>query len=380
MRVHTWLAFLIVVFCGFHWCTIYNIKARSKHMYELNILNFYLSWACNHKCIHCWVEGSPENVEHLEVDLCIDILEQALPLGLKSIKVTGGEPLLYMDTVEAIFDWCNNHNINVIMETNGSLLNEAFIRRYLKDKNVDLSISLNGYNCETHDQFVASKGSFNKVLANLAMLNAFNIKFQLITSIFKDNVLDIEKVVEICKDYNPIILKINPIVSIGRGNALMKEDRTLNYRDIKELVPVVDELSKKYTMKIFLHVPPSMRSFSSLKCFGVNVCSYLNMLSLLPDKSLALCGYGGVNEDTIWGNYTSDFNLKDFWDNNEGIRLLRSIDAIDGICDKCVHKKVCRGDCRAIAVSHFNKWDAPNPNCQNLYNNGCFPKSRLISG
>ena len=348
-------------------------------MYELNILNFYLSWACNHKCIHCWVEGCPENVEYLDTNVCIDILEKALPLGLKSIKITGGEPLLYMDTVMAIFDWCNDHNVNVVMETNGSLLNETFIKKYLKDKNVDLSVSLNGYNSETHDQFVVSSGSFKRVLANMAMLNENNVRFQIITSIFKDNVSDIEKVVEICKDYNPTTLKINPIISIGRGNVLQKENRVLNFRDIKEMVSVVYELSKKHNIKIFLHVPPSMRSFSALKCFGINVCSYLNMLSLLPDKSLALCGYGGVNKDTIWGTYTPDFDLKGFWENNEEIKILRSVNSIEGVCKECVHQKVCRGDCKAIAVSHYNKWDAPNPNCQELYDSGCFPKSRLIN-
>lgn len=72
-------------------------------MHELNILNFYLSWACNHKCIHCWVEGSPENIEYLDANICIDILEKALPLGLKSIKITGGDPTLTTLTPVARF-------------------------------------------------------------------------------------------------------------------------------------------------------------------------------------------------------------------------------------------------------------------------------------
>ena len=71
-------------------------------MYELNILNFYLSWACNHKCIHCWVEGCPENVEYLDTNVCIDILEKALPLGLKSIKITWIRLWLYSTGVMII--------------------------------------------------------------------------------------------------------------------------------------------------------------------------------------------------------------------------------------------------------------------------------------
>ena len=79
------------------------------------------------------------------------------------------------------------------------------------------------------------------------------------------------------------------------------------------------------------------------------------------------------------GTYTPDFDLKGFWENNEEIKILRSVNSIEGVCKECVHQKVCRGDCKAIAVSHYNKWDAPNPNCQELYDSGCFPKSRLIN-
>jgi radical SAM protein with 4Fe4S-binding SPASM domain len=349
-----------------------------KNMYELNIINFYLSWACNYKCIHCWVEGSPDNVEYLEADICINILEKALSLGLKNIKVTGGEPLLYIDTIMTIFEWCNDHDVNIVMETNGSLLKETFIEKYLKDKNVELSVSLNGYNNETQDKFVNNNGSFNRVLKNLKLLNKYDVKFQIITTIFKNNILDIEKVIGLCKNYNPTSIKINPIISIGRGDTLFNENKLLKSIDIKELIPVIDTLSIKYGIKIFLHLPPSLRSFSSLKCFGFNNCSFLNMLSILPDKSLALCGYGGINKDTIWGYYTKDLDLKYFWENNEGLEILRSADNIKGVCEECIHHKTCRGDCKAIAINHYSYWNAPNPICQELFDNGDFPKSRLF--
>ncbi|MDR0553414.1 MAG: radical SAM protein [Treponema sp.] len=341
-------------------------------------INLYLSWACNHKCVHCWVEGSPDNVEHLEADICIDLLSKALPLGLRRIKITGGEPFVFMNSVETILDWCHEHEVSAAMESNGTLLTEAFINRYLLNKQVNLSVSLNGYDAKSHDDFVNYKGSFDKVISSLNMLRKKGVAIEIITSIYKENIYGLEETIKLCVKYNPSMIKINPIISIGRGDVLLQEHKILDFVDIKALSVKVDEYAECYKTKIFLHVPPAVRSFNALKCFGAGTCSYLNMLSLLPDKSLALCGYGGVNREMVWGTYNKEFELKTFWENNTAINAMRNAKHIDGVCGQCIHQKVCRGECKAIAVNHFNRWDAPSPFCQELFDRGNFPRTRLL--
>lgn len=347
-------------------------------MYQLNIVNLYLSWTCNHKCIHCWVEGSSEKNQQLDLDTCLKFLNDSLQLGLKTVKITGGEPLVFIDIVKSIINWCDINNISVAIESNGSLLTEDFIKNYLVNKNVDLSISLNGFNNETHDYFVQNIGSFDKVTNNLLLLKKYKISYLIITSLYKNNKDDLEKVISLSSKLGAREVKINPIVSIGRGEYLLKENKVLNSNELKELVPIVDGYSKKYSIPIFLHVPPSIRSFSSLKCYGINVCAYKNMISLLPDKSISLCGYGGVNPEAVWGVYSSEFDLKDFWNNNDKIKILRAIDKTKGICSNCVHESLCHGDCKAASMNKYCSWDSPNPICQDLADKGLFPRSRMV--
>ncbi len=59
----------------------------------------YASGACNLNCSHCWInpefqeEGTKTSL-HLDIELVKKAVEQGKPLGLRSVKLTGGEPLL----------------------------------------------------------------------------------------------------------------------------------------------------------------------------------------------------------------------------------------------------------------------------------------------
>ena len=56
---------------------------------------------CNLACRHCWVTPSLMRNEgtggHVPLEKLLGACRAALPLGLRSVKLTGGEPLLYPD-------------------------------------------------------------------------------------------------------------------------------------------------------------------------------------------------------------------------------------------------------------------------------------------
>jgi molybdenum cofactor biosynthesis enzyme MoaA len=65
----------------------------------LNTLYLYLTEGCNLRCRHCWIEPPHQSARRqyptLEPGLLRHILHQAKPLGLSSVKLTGGEPLMH---------------------------------------------------------------------------------------------------------------------------------------------------------------------------------------------------------------------------------------------------------------------------------------------
>lgn len=70
-----------------------------KDDYPLEQIYFYLTEGCNLACRHCWLspklQGESKTYPTLSIELFHSILEQAKPLGLKAVKLTGGEPLMH---------------------------------------------------------------------------------------------------------------------------------------------------------------------------------------------------------------------------------------------------------------------------------------------
>ena len=59
-------------------------------------------------------------------------IKEAKPLGLQSVKLTGGEPMLHPQFRE-IVEYIESENIGMIMETNGTLIDDD-MAEFLKSK------------------------------------------------------------------------------------------------------------------------------------------------------------------------------------------------------------------------------------------------------
>ncbi len=74
----------------------------------LNQFYFYLTEGCNLACRHCWLAPKLDREGTLYPTLPVDLFETAIreakPLGLKAVKLTGGEPLLHPQFLQLIGD------------------------------------------------------------------------------------------------------------------------------------------------------------------------------------------------------------------------------------------------------------------------------------
>ena len=62
---------------------------------------------CNLRCVYCMPEEGVENIPHDEIlsyDEILKVCKCASKLGIKKIKITGGEPLVRKDIVSLIRD------------------------------------------------------------------------------------------------------------------------------------------------------------------------------------------------------------------------------------------------------------------------------------
>ncbi|MFH0968285.1 MAG: GTP 3',8-cyclase MoaA [Methanobacteriota archaeon] len=96
------------------------MSLRDNFQRPVSNLRISLNSACNLRCVYCHREGECRPEEAMPLEDIREILLVAQRLGIRSVKFTGGEPLMRSDIVDVIRSV--PEGIESSMTTNGTLL------------------------------------------------------------------------------------------------------------------------------------------------------------------------------------------------------------------------------------------------------------------
>jgi MoaA/NifB/PqqE/SkfB family radical SAM enzyme len=102
---------------------------------------------CNYNCKACYSRGRPTDDE-LSTDELNTLFSEAEDLGIHSIVLTGGEPLLRGDILDLI---AHHHRLLFFLITNGSLLTPEIARRIARSGNIVLLVSIERFASDTDE-------------------------------------------------------------------------------------------------------------------------------------------------------------------------------------------------------------------------------------
>ena len=358
-------------------------RALPEGVPPLTSLYLYISGSCNLACRHCWIEPDfrpdAKNGRFLEFEYLRKAVTEAKPLGLRSVKLTGGEPMLHPRFRE-IVEWLNGEGMPIIMETNGTLVDEE-MARFLKSRPAVnfISVSLDGARAETHEELRGVRGSYERAVAGIKALAAVGFRPQMICTLHAKNVAEIDDILELGKSLGCGSVKFNHIQKIGRGEHLA-EEWGLTIETIIELYKsLVADRKNGSAPTVFFDIPMAFRPIRALLRGVQGYCNVFNILGVLSGGEMSLCGVGVTVPELIYGNLGKD-GLGDIWRRASGLRELRSLipGGLEGICGNCLHKDLCLGDCLAYNYYESRKLTGAYYFCRYAEERGLFPDSRRI--
>lgn len=92
----------------------------------IDYLRISLTDRCNFRCIYCMPEEGVKQMQHediLRIEEIAQVVRVAAGMGVRSIRLTGGEPLVRLGVVDLVRDIANTPGIeNISLTTNGVLL------------------------------------------------------------------------------------------------------------------------------------------------------------------------------------------------------------------------------------------------------------------
>jgi SynChlorMet cassette radical SAM/SPASM protein ScmF len=343
----------------------------------------YLTGSCNLCCRHCWISPtfteSGEAGEYLDINLLEQAIAEAIPLGLKAARITGGEPLLHPQ-FRQIISLLAEKGLAVNLETNGTLIDESCAEHLAKTETLKfIAISLDGAKAETHDRHRGVAGSFDKACRGIKLLVEAGKMPQVIMSLHNKNIEEIEEVVKLVETIGCHTVKFNIIQPSGRADSMSRGGDLPTLDTLLEIGKWVEtELQKKTLIRLYFDWPKAFRNLRQLHQEMTCHCHILNSLGLLANGNLALCGIGVQEPDLVFGSIGAD-SIKNIWETDPILLELRAKlpSELTGICGKCLLRYNCLGNCVAQNYHEAKSLTAPFWFCREAEEAGLFPVSRL---
>lgn len=348
----------------------------------LSTYYMYITGGCNLACRHCWIAPTFEedggSGQCLDVELFKSAIDQAIPLGLGRIKLTGGEPLLH-PRFRQMAEYATQKGIKINLETNGTLITPD-LALFLKEKTSTymVSVSIDGISATTHDFLRGVPGSFEQTWNGIDCLLGAGIQPQVIMSLYPDNVDEIEPFIQWAVQAGCSSVKFNIIQSSGRGKQLKEGNGLLSIETLVKLGNRFEkELAGRFSIPLFFSWPMAFHSIGRLHRGRGENCNIFQILGVLSSGELAMCGIGTLEEELTYGHLGRD-PVAETWAQSPGLVRLRHLipDHLEGICSQCIFKKRCLGACPAQNYHAERRLTAPFWFCRQADEAGIFPVRR----
>ncbi|MDX9993538.1 MAG: radical SAM protein [Anaerolineales bacterium] len=347
----------------------------------LTDLYIYAAGSCNLACRHCWItpEFIPNGVggSFVKIEHAQRAIQQGKLLGLRSVKLTGGEPLLHPQ-IRQLVTIIEQAGLSLVIETNGTLIDKSLAQFLSEFKHGSfISVSIDGAIANTHDLLRAVKGSFEKAVSGIKNLVAVGYRPQIICTLHQGNISEMAEIIHLAEKLGCNSVKFNHVQKVGRGNTFGRE-HGIELKKLLSLFHYVEtELVPNSSLRVFFDVPIAFWPLPKLLQDAGHRCSIGNIIGLLSNGDYALCGIGTSIPDLVYGNAGKD-NLQGVWYSSDGLlRLRKQVPAqLEGICADCIHRDQCQGACIANNFHAKGKLTAPYFFCEVANQENLFPASR----
>jgi AdoMet-dependent heme synthase len=312
-------------------------------------VHFDLTWRCNERCIHCYLDHDDHG--ELTTAEVKDILEQLASAGTFFLILSGGEPLLRKDLFE-IIEYARRLMFSVKLKTNGILVREAEAARLRELALEAVQISIYSHRAAVHDAITKVPGSLERSLAAVRFLRDQGLKVIIAGVLMRRNLGDHKEVQKLAAELG-VGFQLDPTITPKLdGDTSILDLRIPNaalpqlFRD-ESLVNDVDEFCAP--------AASDMAQLEALPCSAGHTACYIS-----PYGDVFPC----VQFPLPTGNLRKQKFL-DIWRGSLGLQEVRGIRMSDlhtctscgniGNCSRCPGLAYMEGDMRGPSSADCDK-------------------------
>lgn len=272
---------------------------------EISYLRVSITDRCNYRCIYCKPEEQFEFIPHEEVlryEEIVEIIKEAVNLGVTKVRITGGEPLVRKGVVDFIKKLREIKKLeDISLTTNGFFLSEYAEK--LKDVGLNrVNISLDSLQEEKYKR-ITRGGSLEKALKGInsalkAGLLPIKINTVLIRGINDDEVEDFVRLTL----GRPLNIRFIEFMPSG-------EELKDNYRDkFISVLEIKESLAEKYSFRPvdinsgngpakYYQIKGGQGTIGFITALSQHFCKTCNRIRLTSEGKLRPCLFSNIEVD-----------------------------------------------------------------------------------
>lgn len=261
---------------------------KDKAGREIDYMRISITDRCNLRCKYC-MPGDIETTDManlLTYEEIAKVTETAASLGIRHIRLTGGEPLVRRGCVDLVKKIKNISGIDTVgMTTNGVLLAEH--ARVLKEAGLDsVNVSLDTLD-ETEFQRLTGRDELKAVLAGIGAAQEVEIPVKINTVHYKN--LNWRAVLAYA-DERQIPVRFIEMMPIGYGAAYTGKSNEELFRQIEDCYGSASEAGKHGAgPAVYYHFPGLNIEVGFISAIHHKFCKNCNRIRLTSEGYLKLC-------------------------------------------------------------------------------------------
>jgi radical SAM protein with 4Fe4S-binding SPASM domain len=333
--------------------------------YELKEMKIEVTYNCPLSCVHCSSDANPGNQLSMSTEKCIEIINNALSIGVKEITFSGGEPLTWNGISEAVIHSKSNGLICNIYTT-GNCDNLDRLMKKLKKNCVDkLIFSLYSDNEIEHNRITRKHDSFSNTIKAIKLAKSYNINTELHFVALASNYKRLRSIVELTQEYGVKQVSVLRFVPQGRGLLIRNYDTLTKAQNLELKEMITDLRNNGYKIRtgspfnvLFLNDKP--------KCMAAQ-----DRLIVAPDLSIFPCdAFKQIPCENIFpGDEYSNLSkhtIDECWKRSKYFELVRNVilTTPSEPCHSCKNHKLCLAGCLAQKYLYYSSlYKNPDPAC-----------------
>lgn len=342
----------------------------------MKLISWNVTKECDLSCQHCYRDAGKKAKGELTTKEAKDLLKEIKKANFNLVIFSGGEPLLRRDIYELI-DYNNRLGLASSLGTNGLRLDFKAAQRLKALKLSSVGISLDSIKPDFHEHLRGMKGCWQKAIEATRNCRKVGLKFQIHTTLTKENYSDITKFVELSTRLDACAHYFFFLVPCGRAKGIKMS--ALSPDEHEQALSLIIQARK--TAKIYLRpvcapqfvrlldadvrgLHTDKRGYLRKSVFEPNVYT-LKEKGCLAGREYCLIGPCGDVYPCPYlplrvGNIREK-NFSQIWNDNPIFNTLRRND-LKGKCARCEFAFYCRG-CRANSFYYLKDILQEDPQC-----------------